>query len=500
MIPLKSCEAALERYRWARLVFTILSQPLSIFWRQDLSMSKEKGPVPWNRRSWTRINQPWSKKWVKAMVLLTLVLGSLHGPSMVYTHRKALLDKFTATTFDHLAPKEKQSLTRKLWKWEDSTESAVDGPLYLRQDIWAHRHEWKPLGSGSEGEAFTYNNTVIKIYKTAHHPFRNCVPAIVPEMRWPTEIAATLVLGGMAVPQSFQQDTAFLPVTDYFLSPATETQSPKWHFLTQFLPMGNLAKLSKRLHDSDHSYNGLELDMIFRASMERLLQALGRMHEKYDLCHDDIKLDNIWLSGSEDLEGAKHWILADLGNVRELSHPYHFSMLWSKLNNNLPDCRANDVLRLLKAYVRFLREAVDDVATFDMQFFQAQEPWAQLFWSTWDAAQTQRPVSASADADGGLAAGPEWLVPESSAACTCWGKAVEYLDTNNNFVPATASPDTPTTMPVKLVYHDGHYHTAQVTHEDGQNEHQGGLWQKTSEVWDQILYGIGSVYFKLCGR
>lgn len=58
-------------------------------------------------------------------------------------------------------------------------------------------------------------------------------------------------------------------------------------------------------------------------------------------------------------------------------------------------------------------------------------------------------------------------------------------------------------MPVKLVYHDGHYHTAQVTHEDpepGQKDHQGGLWQKTSEAWDQILYGIGSVYFKLCGR
>ncbi|KAF7542411.1 hypothetical protein G7Z17_g11597 [Cylindrodendrum hubeiense] len=130
--------------------------------------------------------------------------------------------------------------------------------------------------------------------------------------------------------------------------------------------------------------------------MDRLLQALGRMHSQHDLCHDDIKPDNIWLSGSKDLnsaggtlEAAKHWILADLGNVREPSHPYHSSILWSRLNNNLPDCRINDVLRLLKSYVLFLRASVEDEVAFDTQLFQAHEPWAQLYWSTSDAAQAQ---------------------------------------------------------------------------------------------------------------
>ncbi|KAK7426417.1 hypothetical protein QQZ08_007011 [Neonectria magnoliae] len=308
---------------------------------------------------------------------------------MVDVHRKALLDKFTPTIFDHLAPEDEQRLAKKLWKWKDPAESEVDGRSYSRQDIWAHRQEWKLLGSGSEGDAFTYNGTVIKVYKAVHHPFRNCVPATSPEMRWPTEIAASLLLGGVVDSQSPRQDMDFLPVTDYFLSPATQTEPQKWHFLTQYLPLGNLAKLAEHLRSSKHSYTGLELDMLFRAPMKRLLRALDRMHRQYGLCHDDIKPDNIWLSGSEESDAAKHWILADLGNVREPSHPYHSSMLWSKLNDNLPDCRINDVLRLLKSYVQFMREAVDDVATFDAQFFQAQEPWAQLFWSSNPGGQSQ---------------------------------------------------------------------------------------------------------------
>ncbi|KAH7152852.1 hypothetical protein EDB81DRAFT_757881 [Dactylonectria macrodidyma] len=50
----------------------------------------------------------------------------------------------------------------------------------------------------------------------------------------------------------------------------------------------------------------------------------------------------------------------------------------------------------------------------------------------------------------------------------------------------------------ELVYHDGHYHRVQTRH--GRQHHQGGLWQKTYEAWDQVLYGIGSAYYKLFGR
>ncbi|KAH7116571.1 hypothetical protein B0J13DRAFT_653575 [Dactylonectria estremocensis] len=254
----------------------------------------------------------------------------------------------------------------------------MPGPYpILLDDIWAHRHEWKSLGAGSEGEAFTHNGTVIKVYEKAHHPFRNCVPDTSPEVRWPTEIAASLLLGGTADSQLSQQDMEFLP------------GEPRWHFLTQFLPFGNIMKLAKHLRNSEHTYTAHELDLVFRPSLERLLQALTRMHSQHNLCHDDIKPDNIWLSE------VKHWILADLGNVREPSHPYHSSILWSRLNENLPDCRVNDVMRLLKSYLLFLRASVDDTAAFDTQFFQANEGWAQLYWNTLNTVQADELVSAS---------------------------------------------------------------------------------------------------------
>lgn len=370
--------------------------------RQDSNMPTEKEPIPCKPQPWTTVYQSRNIRWIKEAIALTLILSSLHVVSLVKTHRKALADKFTPTTFDHLTAQEEMKLEGTRWKWENYPKREIDSARYSRDDIWAHRHEWKRLGAGSEGVAFTYNGTVIKVYKKAHHPLRNCVPGASPEMRWPTEIAVSLLLGGMADSQPSQQEMEFLPVTDYFVSPAAQGKLPRWHFLTQLLPCGNLVKLAEHLRNSEYAYTAHELDLAFRPSLERLLQALIRMHSQYNLCHDDIKPDNIWVSGTKDLgsvggdlEGAKHWILADLGNVREPSHPYHSSILWSRLNNNLPDCRMNDVLRILKSYLLFLRASVDDAAAFDMQFFEANASWAQLYWSTLDAVQAHQLVSAS---------------------------------------------------------------------------------------------------------
>ncbi|KAH7126028.1 hypothetical protein EDB81DRAFT_810328 [Dactylonectria macrodidyma] len=365
-------------------------------------MAKEKDSMPWKPRPWARLHQPHNIRWITAALVLTLSLGSLYGVSLVKIHRRALVDKFSPTAFDHLIAQEDLNLKGMSWKWNDYPKREIGSARYSRDDIWAHRHEWKKLGAGSEGEAFTHNGTVIKVYKKAHHPFRNCVPDTSPEMRWPTEIAASLLLGGMVDSQPSHQDMEFLPVTDYFMSPATQGEPPRWHFLTPFLPSGNIIKLAKHLRNSEHTYTAHELDLVFRPSLERLLQALTRMHSQHNLCHDDIKPDNIWLAGSkdlgsvgDDLEEVKHWILADLGNVREPNHPYHSSILWSRLNDNLPDCRMNDVLRLLKSYLLFLRASVDDTAVFDSQFFQANEGWAQLYWNTLDAVQAHQLVSAS---------------------------------------------------------------------------------------------------------
>ncbi|KAF5009373.1 hypothetical protein FDECE_4405 [Fusarium decemcellulare] len=347
----------------------------------------------------TRLHQPSSSRWVKPIAIICIVLVTFHWVSSVHLHRIALLDKFSPTVFTHLTQQDKEILESTSWRW-DETNNGVGGS-YSRSDAWASRNEWKRLGSGSEGEAFTYNGTVIKVYKAAKFPFRNCVPNTGTGLRWPTEIAASLLLGGMVDGGHVDGNGGFLPVTDYFLSPATKDEPPRWHFLTPFLPSGSLVKLAEHLHHSEHAYTAHDLDVLYRPSLEHLLDGLDRMHSRHELCHDDVKPDNIFLSGrkslaesDEGLDVTKNWMLADLGNAREPSHPYHSSILWSELNNNLPDCRVNDVLRLLKSYMLFLRAAVDDVAAFDKRFFEGQEPWAILFWSTLDAINRGEFVSA----------------------------------------------------------------------------------------------------------
>lgn len=41
-------------------------------------------------------------------------------------------------------------------------------------------------------------------------------------------------------------------------------------------------------------------------------------------------------------------------------------------------------------------------------------------------------------------------------------------------------------------YHDGHYHYV-----DDSRRKDGNAGKKAHDAWDKVLYGIGSVYFKL---
>ncbi|KAF4983447.1 hypothetical protein FZEAL_1176 [Fusarium zealandicum] len=378
------------------------------------------------RRRWSksRLYQRSSSRWTRVVVICCLILGVFHWVSIFRTHRKALLDKFSPTIFTHLTTRDKDALASTSWRWDQlPADRVVETSSYSRSDIWASRHDWRPLGSGSEGEAFVYNGTVIKVYKTKRFPFRNCVPEARPELRWPTEITASLLLGGMVDDEDVGIDANFLPVTDYFLSPPTEYTPPRWHFLTPFLPSGNLVKLAAHLRRSEHAYSADDLDVLYRPSLERLLEALDQMHNQHELCHDDVKPDNIFLSGGKSLtepgatlDATKKWILADLGNVREPGHAYHSSILWSRLNNNIPDCRVNDVSRLLKSYMVFLRTAVDDAAAFDVQFFSGHEPWARLYWSLVDAIDEKKFVSATSTQQLSKQFGPSQQQYEDTAA------------------------------------------------------------------------------------
>lgn len=61
----------------------------------------------------------------------------------------------------------------------------------------------------------------------------------------------------------------------------------------------------------------------------------------------------------------------------------------------------------------------------------------------------------------------------------------------------------------ELVYDDGHYHRetpaeqSDRRHSTVESKHQprsGGAWEKTYKAWDNVLYGIGSAYYKVRGH
>jgi hypothetical protein len=128
------------------------------------------------------------------------------------------------------------------------------------------------------------------------------------------------------------------------------------------------------------------------------------MHTKRNLCHDDIKLDNVFLTSFSKGLVDTHWLLGDLGNARQLNHTYHTSRLWSHDNDQLADCRSNDAIHLVEVYVQFLRLGAsevpdvskDDIVPFDAAFFYQQEPWSRFYWAVISAASSKIPEDAGA--------------------------------------------------------------------------------------------------------
>ncbi|ROV87244.1 hypothetical protein VMCG_10755 [Cytospora schulzeri] len=284
-----------------------------------------------------------------------------------------------------------------------------------RQGLLQNRGKWKSLGSGYEGDTFAYNGSVIKVFKPGRSPLRNCVPDVSPNIQWPPEIPVSLLLGGLRDQQhhasSASAQNDFLPVIDYFLLPTSRNNHPgEWHLVTPFLKSGTLEHLAKRLRLQDNPLTPDEVDARFRPSFNRLLRALDTMHMEHNLCHDDIKMDNIFVTRQSSTTEATantssilsngddaHWLLADLGNARQPSHTYHSSLLWAHDNDQHADCRVNDVVRLVKSYMFFLQSASSTRNdAFNEPFLTASAPWSQLYWFTINSARQPLDGTASA--------------------------------------------------------------------------------------------------------
>ncbi|KAI6778593.1 uncharacterized protein J7T54_003372 [Emericellopsis cladophorae] len=365
--------------------------------------SRPTSPSTWRRRSWASLRStPRSNRITRVLTAILLFVCVLHAYDKFCTARWELSIKYSPTQFTRLSVEEQIRLADPQWQSNESTELApyqdsTDKSAYSRAALLNDGLQWTKLGGGFEGETFRYRDVVIKVYRERHTPLRNCMLGREPEQRWPTEVAASLIMGGMrGRGETIEDDASFLPVIDYFLAspPAKDQlQSRKWHFVTEFQANGNLGKLGQRLRESESVYTARDLDTIFRPSLNRVLQALEDMHANHDLCHDDLKMDNIFLGNRHNATErlppteATHWLLADLGNAREREHAYHATTIWR--SRNLMDCRANDVVRLMKTYLEFLRMSVDDLERFDAELFEAAEPWSRLSWSVLDGSQQQ---------------------------------------------------------------------------------------------------------------
>ena len=288
-----------------------------------------------------------------ATVLLLAALLFIHLHAQ---NRESLLAKYRPTIFN----------TNSLHAYHIDGKG-VDGKGESR--VLDYRSEWVYLGGGREGDVFAYEDLAIKVYDEGRSPARNCVPGTGDS--WPTEIPASLLAGNGSM------EEAFVQVVDYFFS--GDGDEGRWHLVTPFYEDGTLEDLARKVRE--HNLSAREVDEAYRPSLVRLLDALGELHEVHGLCHDDIKPGNIFVgpdSGYDGVSGAQ-WLLSDLGNARHVGHPYHTSALWEG-KGQLVDCRANDMLRLLKSYVHFLRNAVDDKMRFNEEFVGGCEEWSCMYW------------------------------------------------------------------------------------------------------------------------
>ncbi|KAF2843795.1 hypothetical protein M501DRAFT_906888, partial [Patellaria atrata CBS 101060] len=248
------------------------------------------------------------------------------------------------------------------------------------------------LGVGCEGSTALYQDTylgktvVIKRYKNVQrNQLSNSMIEIFQGQAhdWPPEIPAMLLFGNVndAIPENpTGSDTGhlgFLPVLDYFLVNRDRNRktSPKWHLVSPYISNGTLKNLARRIYEEQLSEDqGLRtLDASLRPVFNNLLARVSTLHDK-GYCHNDIKPSNILAHSLTD------WILGDLGNVRQIHHPFYATNLWKK-KNQWSDCRANDIRRALKTYLWVLRAGTTNKQMFDEAFYAESEPWSRMYWN-----------------------------------------------------------------------------------------------------------------------
>ena len=304
------------------------------------------------------------------VVIVFFIVTLLQQHHLYLVSRQSLSEKYSATNFDARSG----DLQPRYWGPDDEDSQ-------FQHKLLANREDWKLLGEGFEGKVFAYQDSVIKTFIPGRSPFRNCAPNSA--TRWPTEIPASLRFGGSS-PIDYVGDeasndtkpayTGFLPVKAHFMASTSSGHPEEWHLVTPLVTGGTLVSLAETHSTEQKAKSYREIDALYRPAFNSLLDSMATFHDA-GYCHDDIKPSNVFI------QDGSQWVIGDLGNVREISHPYHSSRIW-KENQQLADCRANDVVRALQSYLKFIQSCMADHGAFNTALFESEEPTSKLLWWT----------------------------------------------------------------------------------------------------------------------
>lgn len=302
------------------------------------------------------------------IIALVLLLGILAV--------RTLRDQLDAVTRE--SPVDFSSLHERHKRSPRSPEKAV---RRLNGSYIDDRYVFKStLKAGGQGSVYLYEDALsippkLVIVKTISAVARNELPLrLLPAFqntttKWPSEVDASLSVAASTV----DGDSPFVPVHDYFIledcNCAVECEWA-WALVTPFITGGTLTDLAKDIRGSDSTELVHET---YRPTFTRLLDDLHSLHNR-GFCHDDVKPQNIFI------ESPQRWLLGDLGNTREITHPWHGTHLWQR-RNQWSDCQLNDIRRALKSYIFFLRQASIDREQFDWDFLNANNDWSKMYWS-----------------------------------------------------------------------------------------------------------------------
>ncbi|KAK3718829.1 hypothetical protein LTR37_004745 [Vermiconidia calcicola] len=302
---------------------------------------------------------------LRIVIVTTIALALFFGLRFHIRQERDFLLKQTPSDFTALAQAQPEALwhTSQPVRQRNGTHIG-DRYVYMRQ-----------LGQGREGSAALYLDLTqreVVVVKTYFGTTRNPIPQALAgdfedfSWKWQAEIEASMLLGSW----KNGNETAYVPLRDYFILDSEEDSQWHWAIVTPFVEAGTLENLATAT--KIHERTPQKLDKIFRPVFDKVLENLQGLHAA-GYCHDDIKPDNIFIADT------KHWLLGDLGSVRHIEHPWHATARWQR-ENQWADCALNDVRRLLKTYLSFLRDASGDSSNFGQALYAEEQAWSKMYW------------------------------------------------------------------------------------------------------------------------